>query len=221
MLSGLLQLMHRQIETTTLTERYRSRCEDRVSVINDGDRTVIIVADGAGGVGSGDLAAESVIHEVTSGYSEIHSADDWTNLLRQIDSRISAGESTAVVVDIRPYGIAGASVGDSQAWIIKDGRIENLTADQVRKPLLGSGQTTPVGFTHPPLDGLMIVATDGFCDYAKPNDVIRLASESDYYEISRKCIDLVRLPSGDLWDDIGIVVARHKPKPPKRQKYEI
>ncbi len=209
------------IETTTATERYRERCEDRVAVLNDGDRTVIVVADGAGGMGAGDLAAESVVQEITSAYQSIHSADDWANLLRQIDCQISAGESTAVVVDIRPYGIAGASVGDSQAWMIDEGEIVSLTAEQNRKPLLGSGQAIPVGFNQPPLHGILVAGTDGFFDYAKRDDIIRLLSTCDFYEISRKFVDLVRLPSGALWDDIGIVTARKKPAHRTRKKYEI
>ncbi|MDB2687181.1 protein phosphatase 2C family protein [Mariniblastus sp.] len=208
------------IESISATENYRERCEDRVDVINEDNRTVIIVADGAGGVGSGDLAAEYVVSFVKSNYKNTHSANDWVNLLRQIDSQIGAGESTAVVVDIRPYGIAGASVGDSQAWILKDG-ITDLTCNQVRKPLIGSGQSEPIGFTNSPLDGLLIVATDGLFDYAKRDEITRLVLQSDFYAISRNCIDLVRLPSGDMWDDVGIVAARNKPQHRTRRTFDI
>ena len=208
------------IESILATENYRDRCEDRVDVINEDNRTVIVVADGAGGVGSGDLAAESVVSFVNSNYKNTHSANDWVNLLRQIDSQISAGESTAVVVDIRPYGIAGASVGDSQAWILNEG-ITDLTCNQIRKPLIGSGQSEPIGFTNLPLDGLLIVATDGLFDYAKRDEIIRLVLQSDFYAISRNCIDLVRLPSGDMWDDVGIVAARNKPQHRIRRSFDI
>ena len=115
------------IESISATEKYRERCEDRVDVIDEDQRTVIVVADGAGGTSSGDLAAESVVSFVKSNYESVHSANDWVNLLRQVDRQMGAGESTAVVVDIRPYGIAGASVGDSQAWIFNDG-ITDLTS---------------------------------------------------------------------------------------------
>jgi hypothetical protein len=37
--------------------------------------------------------------------------------------------------------VSGASVGDSRAWIVCDGDVNDLTAKQVRKPLLGSGMT--------------------------------------------------------------------------------
>ena len=210
-----------QIETTSAVKKYRQRCEDRVDTIHADQRTVIVVADGAGGTGSGDVAAEFVLWDVKSNYESIHSANDWAELLRQTDKQIGAGESTAVVVDIRPYGIAGASVGDSQAWIVNNGEILNLTTNQIRKPLLGSGVAQPVGFNGPPLAGMLLVATDGFFDYAKRDDITRLVSQTDFFEISRKCIELVQLPSGELWDDVGIVVGRNKPKHQTRMKYEI
>ena len=210
-----------QIEATTATKKYRGRCEDRVDVFHAEQRTVIVVADGAGGTGSGDLAAESVVREVQSNYSTIHSANEWVAFLCQVDKQISIGESTAVVVDVRPFGIAGASVGDSCAWIINDGKIADLTVNQIRKPLLGSGICQPVGFTHAPLVGLLIAATDGFFDYAKRDEIARLVGQADFYEISRKCIELVQLPSGDMWDDVGIVVGRNKPQQRTRTKYEI
>jgi len=210
-----------QIETTSTTKKYRERCDDRVDVIHADQRTVIVVADGAGGTGAGDLAAEFVIREVRSSYATIHSADDWADLLLQTDKQISVGESTAIIVDIRPYGIAGASVGDSQAWIICDGQITDLTGDQIRKPLIGSGMSQPVAFTHSSLEGLLIAATDGFFDYAKRDEITRLVAQSEFYEISQKCIELVQLPSGELWDDVGIVVGRNKPQQRTKTKHEI
>lgn len=209
-----------QLETTSATQKYRERCEDRVKVLQADQRTVIVVADGAGGTGSGDAAAESIIQEVESNYPTIHSANDWAQLLRQADQQISVGEATAVVVDVRPYGIAGASVGDSQAWVVREGEITDLTEKQIRKPLIGSGNCKPVPFTHSPLLGVLIVATDGLFDYAKRDEITRLIGQSDFYEISRKCIELVQLPSGATWDDVGIVVGRNRLTSQTRIKYE-
>lgn len=90
-----------RFETIHLTESYRERCEDRVAVFHHEDRTVIVVADGAGGVGCGDLAAETVIREVGNDHLDITTAEAWETELRQIDLRIGAGESTAVIVELR------------------------------------------------------------------------------------------------------------------------
>jgi PPM family protein phosphatase len=209
------------VETITATESYRERCEDRVAVFASDERTVIVVADGAGGIGAGDVAAEFVVRQIESELHRVHSADQWADTLRQIDCRITSGETTAVIVDVRPYGIAGASVGDSEAWVIKNGKIMDLTVNQNRKPLVGSGAASPVPFMCSPLDGVLLVATDGFCNYVKRDRVPPMIAQSDFYSISRHCIEMVRLPSGALWDDIGIVAARIKPQYRTRKRYSI
>jgi serine/threonine protein phosphatase PrpC len=209
------------LETVFTTQSYRERCEDRVRVLNGDDRTVIVVADGAGGIGSGDIAADTVLREITSAYTEIHSADQWSALLKQIDFRITDGESTAVVIDIRPYGIAGSSVGDSCAMLIHSSSIVDLTKYQKRKPLLGSGKAEPTSFMHAEFNGILLAGTDGFFNYAKRDAITALVAQSDFYTIPRLCVEKVRLSSGDLWDDIGIVVARVKPKQTHRKRYSI
>ncbi len=209
------------VETVSVSDAYRRHCEDRVAVFNSDDRSVIVVADGAGGVGSGDIAAEAVVREIQREYKHTHSADDWNAILKQVDCRVGPGESTAVVVDVRPYGIAGASVGDSGAWIIFDGQITDLTLGQKRKPLLGSGSASPVSFLHSTLHGILLIATDGFYNYAKRDAILRMVYESDFYEIPRKCIEMVRLPSGELWDDTTVVAARMRPADRSRRRYSI
>ena len=208
-------------ETVTATEASADRCEDRTAVLEFEERSVIVVADGAGGIGSGDIASESVVREVKASHADIHSADQWAQLLRQIDASIVTGESTGVVVDVRPYGLSGASVGDSQAWLIDGDSFIDLTQNQNRKPLLGSGFASPVAFTHSPLSGLLLMSSDGFCNYAKRDALTPLIAQSDFYAIPRKCIELVRLPSGELWDDVAIAAARIRPKHRTRRKYSI
>lgn len=208
-------------ETASAIQAYRERCEDRVAVFNHETRTVVVVADGAGGTGAGDVAALAVIREIEAEYLNIHSANEWVLLLRQIDCRIGDGETTAVVVDVRIIGIAGASVGDSRAVIVKDGTISELTANQKRKPLIGSGMAEPIGFVCPPLDGLLLLGTDGFFNYAKPNAILASIAKSDFQTLPRKCIDMVRLPSGDYWDDVGIVAVRHRPRSSTRRRFNV
>lgn len=210
-----------RFETAQTIAAYRSQCEDRVAVIQDGERMVIIVADGAGGIGSGGLAAQRVIDEVRDCYSSLNTAAEWEAALIQIDCRVSEGESTAVVVDLRPDSLIGASVGDSCAWLIEDGELLDLTANQVRKPLLGSGQAEPRAFEHAMLTGLLIVATDGFGNYAKRERIPPLIAKHDFFELPRHLLESVRLPSGDLWDDVSIVACRRQPLRRTKQQYVI
>ena len=141
--------------------------------------------------------------------------------MKQIDCRISDGQSTAVVVDIRPYGIAGSSVGDSEAWIIHDGEIDTLTKHQNRKPLLGSGAAEPIPFIHPPLHGCLLVGSDGFFNYAKRERIAHTIARTEFVTIPRTCVEMVRLPSGELWDDTSIVAVRTVARPSTRQRYQL
>lgn len=209
------------LEVTSATEAYRGRNEDRLVVLQTENRTVVAVVDGAGGSGQGDVAAETVVGEIRNEYGHIHSALEWSEFLIQVDCRVGLGEATAVIVDIRPYGIAGASVGDCQAWILGHESIVDLTTKQVRKPLLGSGYAKPTWFTHPKLEGILLVGSDGFFSYAKRESIVTTVATSDFHSLPRACVDLVRLPSGELWDDVSIVSVRKRSRTRTRKKYNI
>lgn len=208
-------------ETSHVVEAYRERCEDRIEVIADGDRTLIVVADGAGGTGDGHTAAETVIRETRANYAAMDNSTDWSQFLSQLDLRVHAGETTAVIVDLYPDRILGASVGDSCAWVIDGPDITDLTRTQIRKPLLGSQEAKPAPFWHGPLNGVLLVGSDGFFDYAKREQITPLIGRTDFFAIPRACVDMVRLPSGELWDDTAIVACRVRRTPTSRKRYSI
>lgn len=208
-------------ETAQATQAQQSKCDDRLFVAYLEDRVVIAVADGAGGTGSGGAAAEAVVRAVRDQAAHCSTEADCVRLLAQLDHQISPGETTAVVVDITTEHITGASVGDSSAWILHDGNITDLTSRQVRKPLLGSGNAQVTGFTSETLQGVLLVATDGLFNYAKPDLIQQSVYQTDFYAIPRTLIDLARLPSGTFSDDIGIVACRRTPVRRPRQKYVI
>ena len=196
-------------ETASTTEAWQSVCQDRVAVFAGSDRTVIVVADGGGGTGSGDQASKAVVEEVQRAVPTTDTLEARRGA-RQIDYRVGCGESTAVVVDLRIDRILGASVGDSQAWIVKGEDITDLTMHQQRKPLLGSAEVVPIGFSHGKLDGLLIVATDGFCKYVNRAEMVKVLPYEDFAVLPRSLVKLVRLRSGALNDDVGIVVCRRR-----------
>ncbi|TWT93491.1 protein phosphatase 2C domain-containing protein [Neorhodopirellula pilleata] len=208
-------------ETAHVVEAYRERCDDRIDVITDGDRTLIVVADGAGGTGDGHIAAETVIRETRANYTAIDNSTDWSEFLSQLDFRVHTGETTAVIVDVHPDRILGASVGDSCAWVIDGADITDLTRTQNRKPLLGSQAANPAPFWHGPLNGLLLVGSDGFFNYAKREQITPLMGRTDFFAIPRACVDMVRLASGDLWDDTAVVVCRVRQARTSRKRYSI
>ncbi len=196
------------IDTAWTTEPYQQVCHDRVAVFAEADRSVIVVADGAGDTSAGGQAATAVVDAVRRAIATTRSSEGWCSLLGQIDAQVGPGESTAVVVDVQADSVCGASVGDSQAWLVKGTDINALTLRQHRKPLLGSGEANPVGYSYGPLDGLLVVATDGFCNYVKRTEMVKVIPYEDFATLPKRLVSLVRLRSGELNDDVGIVVCR-------------
>lgn len=208
-------------ETTSITVPHQQRCQDRVKVLDFNDGVVMIVADGAGGTGGGEQAAESVIREVSASATLEHDGNGWCRVLQQTDLRLAVGESTCVVVARTFKRIVGASVGDSKAWLLENDELNDLTKNQVRKPLLGSGDARPIGFEFPPSRGLLLVSTDGFSNYVRRETLLKEILWIDFSVLARKLVEMVRLPSGELWDDIGIVACRPRRPASGRRRHEI
>jgi serine/threonine protein phosphatase PrpC len=184
--------------------------QDRAIARTTGDGVLIVLADGAGGTGGGAEAAQAVVDKVMASAA---SGSSWSHVLETIDqdmARRCGGQSTAIVISVTPAGLEGASVGDSGAWVIRGTEIEDLSARQVRKPLVGAGCTPSAIHGGTLGEGTLLVASDGLLKYAKPSDIARIAGGADLQEVARALIDLVRLRSGQLQDDVSIVLCREQ-----------
>src|SRR5258708_5585469 len=107
------------------------RGEDRITVRYTREGVVIVVADGAGGVGGGAFAAQSVCDILGSASTGIgRTPESWETALYEADRTLSVsaegGLSTAVVVEVTGDTLFGASVGD----VAQRGLI--LTRDDLR-----------------------------------------------------------------------------------------
>jgi serine/threonine protein phosphatase PrpC len=189
----------------------RGSGQDRAFVNECDDGFVIVLADGAGGTGNGADAAQAIIDAVRTVGTAQH---DWCALLAALDrdgSRLGHGQSTAVILSITATGMSGASVGDSGAWLINGSDVLDLTDGQARKPLVGSGcepfriEPTRLGSV------ILLVASDGLFRYANRHDIARTAVGVDLSAAARALVDLVRLPSGALQDDLSVVLCRERP----------
>jgi serine/threonine protein phosphatase PrpC len=191
-----------------------SSCQDRAEIFAAPDRTVLVLADGAGGVSGGDRAASRIVETLREAVLAPESGpSDWGRFLTRLDRTLlddpEAGESTVVVVEVGAKAVSGASVGDSGAWLVaRDGRIDELTAQQSRKPLLGSGRARPTRFQRAALDGTLLVASDGLLKYAPHARIAATVARHDLDECARRLVDLVRLRSGALQDDVALILCR-------------
>ena len=197
--------------STRVEEARRGLGEDMIEVIPLPDRSIFVVADGAGGVSGGAAAAEAVCKAVAD-WCRQGKAAAWPEWLAHIDREMasskSCGLAAAVIIEIKNDGkIAGASVGDCEAWLFANGAApRSLTAGQVRKPLLGEGAAVPVGFDGSVAGGTLLAATDGLWKYL---DRARIAKATEIRPLEAAAEALVngaRLRSGALQDDVAVAI---------------
>jgi serine/threonine protein phosphatase PrpC len=194
--------------------------QDRVAVRHGDEQTAFVLADGAGGVSGGAGGCGN-------GGSGRPSQRRWTRaaatrLLEAVDRDLAArgGESTGVVlvIDRDALRVVGASAGDSKAYLFPPDGLVELTADQHRKPRLGSGQARVVGFERelPALGWTLLIASDGLFDYAKWASIAAAVAGPDLEECADACIALPKLPSGRFPDDVSLVLVRPARAGPSR-----
>ena len=205
-----------QIATALASARVPELSEDRLAVHHLDDGVVVVVADGAGGIPGAAAAANMVLAFVeqairSRGFGP-WSVSSWTELLSRADVEVDrdryAGETTAVIVAASERGLIGTSCGDSGAWILTMDGIDDVTAHQRKKLRIGSGRARPIPFERPRLDGTLLVASDGLFNYARPEGIAGVVAREDLDEAAQRLVQLARLPSGKLADDVAIVLAR-------------
>ncbi|MDP9149641.1 MAG: protein phosphatase 2C domain-containing protein [Myxococcota bacterium] len=191
----------------------RQKPRDAAAVFERDDAMVVVLADGAGGLRGGDEASRSFVAVVQSALEDPAFATqelrEWIDLFHRTDAAFAAnrtGETTGVVVVLWPRGLFGVSTGDSQAWIIAPGRVDELTVGQHTKGRLGSNRVTPATFERPALSGVLVMATDGLFDYAAVDVIARIVRASAIGAAAERLIELIRLRSGKLADDVALVL---------------
>lgn len=200
--------------STRVEEARKAHGEDRIVVRRFHDRTIFVVADGAGGISGGAIAAETVCNAVLE--QNPRGGADWSEWLTKIDRAMtgskSSGVAAVIVGEIGNDGsITGASVGDCEAWIFGNGTATNLTSGQARKPLLGEGSATPVGFEGRINGGTLVVATDGLWKYMDRSQIVAAAKIRPLEKSADALMEGVRLKNGSLQDDVALLVAEILP----------
>ena len=181
------------------------RGHDRAGAVRTATGYLLVLADGAGGTTGGAEAASRVVARALA--ERPRTASACVALLASLDDRLGGGgETTAVVLAVVDGVVLGASVGDSGAWMPRGKELVDLTENQRRKPLLGSGRATVVAIDPVPLAGRLLVASDGLSSYVQSAQILEILA-LPFADIPSALTSAARLPSGALQDDLSIVVA--------------
>lgn len=115
----------------------RERNEDnvRVCLTSDNASAMIVLADGMGGHTGGQYASETIVKTITSRWEsgELSTDEQISKAVLEADSRIHrdypGSGSTVVTVTASPSHALVAHVGDSRAYLLRDGALSQLTRD--------------------------------------------------------------------------------------------
>ncbi len=157
-----------------LTDRGRVRQRNEDRWLADADLGLFVVSDGMGGECAGELAAQIVIETLPlllrqaladiSDLSDLQVIEQARGVLADLSHHVrheSQGQpgldgmgATVVLTLIRDQTALIAHMGDSRAYLFRDGRLEQLTRDHsLVQLLLDCGEITPAEAVHHPSRG--------------------------------------------------------------------
>jgi serine/threonine protein phosphatase PrpC len=178
----------------TDTGRRRLRNEDAFIC----EPPLFAVADGMGGARAGEIAAGLAAAALEEGGTETRGAEGVAALIEEANRRIwersvadpqTAGMGTTVtaaLVDADAGTVAIGHVGDSRAYLLRDGSLEQLTTDHsLVAELVQSGVLTPEeAERHPQRSAITralgteeTVDVDGFTVQGEPGDLFLICSD--------------------------------------------
>jgi PPM family protein phosphatase len=176
---------------------------------------VAALADGAGGTSLGAEAASTVVECVRAAAASepwLLDAQTWGRVLLDCDARLerAGGQATGVIVASDGVRLAGASVGDSEAWVVDSLAVDQVTDGQPRKPLLGArcGMPKRFAFELTPTATIVLGSDGVFARVARERWLAVLRSPQTAEACGDALLEAARLPSGTWADDASVVVLR-------------
>lgn len=132
---------------------------------------LLVLADGMGGAAGGDIASSVTVGHLAAIDHDIYSADDLLPILREaitdahedlmdraVEDPDLAGMGTTCIAVLRSSNkLAMVHIGDSRAYLLRDGRLTQVTHDHTLVQfLVDHGQLTPEeAETHPKRNVIM------------------------------------------------------------------
>lgn len=208
--------MLRAAETIVLTDVGRQRRSNEDSSYASGP--VFVVADGMGGAQAGEVASQMVVEAFDQGLPEQGTPEERLSVVvqkanaeihaRSRSDAASAGMGTTVTAAyLDEDSVALAHVGDSRAYLLRDGELSRLTEDHslVEELLRGGKLTEEEALEHPQRSVITralgiepIVEIDTWTYPLRPGDVVLLCSDGLTSMLSEQQIQQLLVDGPDL-----------------------
>jgi serine/threonine protein phosphatase PrpC len=194
-----------------------AHAQDACEIFERDDILVVALADGGGGMRGGEAASRRLIALVESAVKDrafpLEGLSAWLDLFKSADAGLAeqrAGETTGIVVVLGPRRLIGVSTGDSEAWVVTSTRTDNLTVGQHTRQRLGSNRATPTAFERPAPTDVLVVASDGLFKFAAIDVIADVVRAQAIGPAAKGLVELVRLRSGKVAEDVAIALVRPK-----------
>ncbi len=206
-----------------------------------------VVCDGMGGAAGGNYASSMAVklisERISASYRQGMSGNSIKNMLTsailaanisvyemgQADSDLTGMGTTVVVAIIADESVYIAHVGDSRAYILADGNLNQLTKDHsFVQEMVDSGKLTPdeakddprknyitralgvnsdvrVDFCQEYLSGdeILMLCTDGLTNYVNPEEFYELTDDGNFYEFAERLVNRANNNGGG--DNVTVV----------------
>jgi protein phosphatase len=157
---------------------------------------LLVIADGMGGHAGGDVASSLAIGELAPLDGESHGSDDaiahleravrsaHAELLARVEEEPQlAGMGTTVTALLRSGNrLALAHIGDSRAYLLRDGALTQITKDHTFvQTLVDEGRLTPEEAEHHPQRSVLMRVLSDVVDDPEPDFSMRESRVGDRY----------------------------------------
>ena len=242
------------LESAQNTDRgkKRSNNEDWVTGFEPSDSDEIrnsgslyIVADGVGGASKGERASQFAADKVLFDFFQEPNLDPTVRLqkaMRKVcneiyeytmDNNLSRMATTMVAANIRGDILTVANVGDSRCYLIRSGKVVQITQDHnVASELVRNGSLSPDAAKHakgsntllrslggePDVDvdifgeidlypgDIVLLCSDGLTRYVGNDDLLRFCSAGTAEQMSQRLIDFANESGGA--DNVSVYVIK-------------
>lgn len=216
----------------TDTGRIRPHNEDSVLALAENGYVLLIVADGMGGHKAGEVASGIAVREISASCAANRSGTRSRPLLlrraisdanraiyaRALEDPDASGMgTTATVMLIEDNSYIIGHVGDSRAYLLRDGRISQITDDHSYvAELVRMGQLTPEQARNHPRKNIITralgvedtVKVDTYSGLIEPGDVFLLCSDGLSNMLADDEINTIMLSEGAIEERAAVLVER-------------